>query len=204
MTLVKICGVTTPEDARRAVDLGADLLGLNFHPPSPRCLTLEQAAEIAEEVRGGVTLVGVFVHHSVREIERIDGHTGLDLIQLHGEPDPEAAAVWGRRTLQVFRREAPPEAVELARYPDVWGFLLDVPHGRLYGGTGVSWQYETAAGLATDKPVLVAGGIGPGNVREALQASGAAGVDVCSGVESSPGVKDPELIERLIAEVRDG
>lgn len=204
MTWIKICGVTTVGDARRAADLGADLLGLNFHPPSPRCLTPERAAEVAGAVRGRVPLVGVFVHHSADEIAEIDRRVKLDLIQLHGEPDPEAAARWGPRAVQVFRREAPPARDELARYPRVWGFLLDVRHGELYGGSGVSWQYGRAAGLATDKPVLVAGGIRPGNARQALEASGAAGVDVCSGVESSPGVKDPELLERLIAEVRDG
>lgn len=202
--LIKVCGVMGPGDAMRAVELGADLLGLNFHPPSPRCLSPERAAEVAEAVRGRVPLVGVFVHLAGDEIAEIDRRVGLDLIQLHGEPDPEAAARWGERAIQVFRREEPPGAEEIARYPDVWGFLLDVPHGALYGGTGVSWQYENAAGMATDKPVLVAGGIRPGNARNALDASGAAGVDVCSGVESSPGVKDPDLIRRLIAEVRDG
>lgn len=204
MTLVKICGVTTPDDARRAVDLGADLLGLNFHPPSPRYLTPERAAEVAAAVRGRVSLVGVFVHQTAEEIAEIDRRVGLDLVQLHGEPDPEAAGRWGERAIQVFRRETPPDAAELARYGQVWGFLLDVPHGELYGGSGVSWQYGSVAGFETDKPVLVAGGIRPGNARQALRASGAAGVDVCSGVECSPGVKDPELIQRLIAEVRDG
>lgn len=204
MSMVKICGVTTPADARRAVDLGADLLGLNFHPPSPRCLDPDRAAEVADAVRGRVPLVGVFVHQTSEEIAEIDRRVGLDLIQLHGPPDPEAAAVWGDRAIQVFRREAPPDAEELARYGRVWGFLFDVPHGNLYGGTGVSWQYGTLAGVGTDKPVLVAGGIRPDNARRALEVSGAAGLDVCSGVESSPGVKDPKLMERLIAEVRDG
>ena len=202
--LVKICGVTRPEDAVAAADLGADLLGLNFYPPSPRCLEVARAVEIADAVRGRLPLVGVFVHRPAAEVAEIDRAVGLDLLQFHGDEEPAEVAAWGARAIRVFRRRQPPDAAELGETPDVWGFLFDVPHEALYGGTGESWDYGAVAGVATAKPVLLAGGVHPGNVRRALSTSGAAGVDVCSGVESAPGIKDVRLMSRLLAEVRDG
>jgi phosphoribosylanthranilate isomerase len=207
--LVKICGVARPGDADLAADLGADLIGLNFYPPSPRCLTVEAAREIADAVAGRAPLVGVFVDRPRAEIEEIAGRVGLDLVQLHGDESPEAAAAFGARALKAFR-VAPAEGERLDPalldpYPEAWGFLFDVRHERLHGGTGRAWRHESLAGLAAaagGRPLLVAGGVGPGNARAALEASGASGIDVCSGVESSPGVKDPLLLLRLIEEVR--
>lgn len=205
--LVKVCGVTRPGDADLAVSLGADLLGLNFYPPSPRCLTVEAAREIAAAAAGRALVAGVFVDRPRAEVEAIAERVGLDLIQLHGDEAPEEVAAYGGRALKVFR--VAPEAGRLAPslldpYPHAWGFLFDVRHDRLYGGTGQGWRYGALAalGAACPRPVLVAGGIRPGNARAALEASGASGVDVCSGVESAPGVKDPLLLERLMAEVR--
>lgn len=206
--LVKICGVTRPGDADLAADLGADLIGLNFYPPSPRCLAVEAAREIAAAVAGRTPLVGVFVDRPRAEIEAIAGRVGLDLVQLHGDEGPEAAAAFGARALKAFR-VAPAEGERLdpallEPYPGAWGFLFDVRHERLYGGTGRRWRHQALAGLAAaagGRPVLVAGGVGPGSARAALEASGASGVDVCSGVESAPGVKDPLRLLRLIEEV---
>lgn len=216
--LVKICGVTRPEDAALAACLGADLLGLNFHPPSPRSLDpwrdrtrlLEVAAAAA-----GVPLVGVFVALSPEEIEEVAAAVGLALVQLHGDQEPEVVARFGARAVKVFREAAPPPPEELARYPDAWGFLFDAPRPALgagaadpYGGTGESWDHgglrELCSGGAVGRPVLVAGGIRPGTARAALAASGARGIDVCSGVESAPGVKDAALMRRLFEEVRHG
>lgn len=220
--LVKVCGVTRPEDADLAVALGADLLGLNFYPPSPRCLTVEAARAVAAAVAGRALLAGVFVDRPRAEVEEIAARVGLDLIQLHGDEGPEEAAAYGGRALKAFRVAPEPGRPEVGAagssdrldpawldpYPEAWGFLFDVRHERLYGGTGRGWRYAALAGVAAAargtkiRPVLVAGGVGPDNVRAALAASGAAGVDVCSGVESAPGVKDPLLLERLMAEVR--
>ncbi len=205
--LVKVCGVTRPGDADLAADLGADLIGLNFYPPSPRSLTVEAAREIADAVAGRAPLVGVFVDRPPSEVEEIAGRVGLDLVQLHGDEGPGVAAAFGARALKAFR-VAPGEGERLDPalldpYPEAWGFLFDVRHERLYGGTGRAWPYQALAGLAAagGRPLLVAGGVGPGTARAALLASGAAGVDVCSGVESAPGVKDPLLLLRLIEEV---
>lgn len=209
--LIKICGVTRPEDAALAAALGADLLGLNFYPPSPRALDPERDPGRLGEIvaaAGDVPTVGVFVGEEPGRIEEIAERAGLALVQLHGDESPEAVRRFGRRAIRVFRRRRLPEPSELALYPEVWGFLFDVPAaprpGRevLYGGTGETWDYEMLAALEDDRPVLVAGGIRPETARAALAASRAAGVDVCSGIESSPGRKDPERMKRLFEEVR--
>ena len=209
--LVKICGVTTVGDAVAAVELGADLVGLNFHPPSPRYLETAKAAEIAAAVRAGggarVRVVGVFVDRPRREIEAVDQAVGLDLVQLHGDEPADEVAAFGGRALQVHRLApgaAPPRAeleAVVAAHPAAWGFLFDVRHDSLYGGTGESWRWGAVAGLADPRPRLVAGGIRPENARRALAESGAAGVDVCSGVESAPGVKDRGRMAHLFAEL---
>jgi phosphoribosylanthranilate isomerase len=198
---VKICGITRVQDALRAVELGADLIGLNFWPRSPRHLTPEQARPVAEAVRGRATVVGVFVDPPAGEPESLAETVGLDLVQFHGDEGPERLASWGPRAIKVFRLSGPPAPEDLAAYPEVWGFLFDVRHPD-YGGTGESWDYGTLSGLELSLPFLVAGGIGPANARQALEASGAAGIDICSGVETAPGIKDGESMQRLFAEVR--
>lgn len=212
--LVKICGVTRVADAVRAAELGADLLGLNFHPPSPRFLAADAARRLADAVRGRARLVGVFVDRTPAEIERLVDEVGLDLVQLHGDESPAGFERLAARTIKVFRlggatdpepldagAGAAPEA-PVEAWSDAWGVLFEARHVTLYGGTGTSWTYERIAGLAPGRRVLVAGGVGPANVCEALRRSGASGVDVCSGVERTPGIKDPELLERLFAELR--
>jgi phosphoribosylanthranilate isomerase len=216
--LVKVCGVTSAADAVAAVELGADFVGLNFHPPSPRFVATERAVAIAAAVRRAaeergappVRLVGVFVDLPRREVLAIDAAVGLDLLQLHGDETADEVAALGSRALKVLRlppalltATAPPPAAELdarlAAHPAAWGFLFDVRHESLYGGTGESWRWSALAGLRDPRPRLVAGGIRPENARRALAESGAAGIDVCSGVESAPGVKDHARMARLFA-----
>ncbi len=213
--LVKICGLTRPEDALAAVELGADLIGLNFYLGSSRYLTVEQARPIADAVRGRCRLVGVFVNSSPARVREIREDLGLDLVQLHGDEPDEEVRAWGDQAIKVFRVEGAPDLEGPSRFPEAWGFLYDVKHSA-YGGTGTSWNYSSLAGLEASAevpgkdrkveigPVLVAGGIRPGNARDALEASGAAGVDACSGIESAPGIKDRRLMEQLFAEVRHG
>lgn len=220
--LLKLCGITRPEDAALAVELGADLLGLNFHPPSPRYLDpwrdAGRLAEIVSAAAGRALLVGVFVNRPAAEIDETAEAARLDLIQLHGDEPPEVAARFGARALRVFRRaafEVREMASEIARYPAAWGFLFDTPPRPRrpgspdpFGGTGESWDHGAVRSLVeaalVDRPVLVAGGIGPTTARAALAASGARGIDVCSGVESAPGIKDPDRMRRLFEEVRHG
>jgi phosphoribosylanthranilate isomerase len=200
---VKICGVIDPGNARQVVDLGADYLGLNFYPPSPRFVEIDRAREIADAVRGRVPLVGVFVNRPRAEIEEIVERVGLDLVQLSGDETPADLAPFADRAIKVFRSGGAPGSEALAPYESAWGWLFDAPHRALYGGTGAAWDYGRVAGLGTGRRVFLAGGIGPDNVRSAAEAIRPHAVDICSRVESAPGIKDIELLERLFEEVRD-
>jgi phosphoribosylanthranilate isomerase len=200
---VKVCGLTRPADAELAVVLGAGLLGLNFYPRSPRRVDLEMAREIATIVAGRALLVGVFVDAPQDEVERVAAAVPLDLLQFHGDEGPAALEPFGGRAIKVLRDERPPDGELLASYPTAWGFLLDRRHQRLYGGTGETWDFAATAGAGDGRPVLLAGGIGPDNVRAVVAAGRPWGVDVCSRVEARPGVKDPDLLRRLFDEVRD-
>ncbi len=199
---VKICGITRIEDAERAVELGAAYLGLNFHPPSPRFVDVDRARRIADRVRGRAGLVGVFVNRPLAEVEEIGERVGLDLFQFHGDETAAAIRPLAGRTIKALRLDEGWSESALEGFGDVWGFLVESRHPTLFGGTGQSWAYERLAAIDFGKPVLVAGGIRPGTARRALEASRAWGVDVCSGVESAPGIKDAALLEQLFAELR--
>jgi phosphoribosylanthranilate isomerase len=199
---VKVCGVTDPANARAAVEMGADYLGLNFYPGSPRFVTVQRALEIAAEVAGRAPLVGVFVDAPAPEVEEIAGRVGLDLVQLSGGERPEYAAPFAGRAIKAFRTGGLPPRAELEAWSEVWGVLIDAPHDTLYGGTGEAWDYGAVDGM-DGRRLFLAGGIGPGNARRAVAAAPYA-IDVCSRVESAPGIKDLELLRRLFEEVRHG
>ena len=183
--LVKICGITRVQDAMLAAALGADFIGLNLFPRSPRSLSLGKAREIADAVRGQVRTVGVFVDTPTRELMAIVDTIGLDFAQLHGDEWPDEVAVLGKRAIKVFR-SLPVTPVHIARHPLVWGFLVDTPSAKLYGGTGITWDWRGLRDVRSPKPMIIAGGISPENVRRALTESAADGVDVNSGVEIEP------------------
>jgi phosphoribosylanthranilate isomerase len=208
--LVKVCGVVDPANARMAAEMGADFIGLNFYVRSPRYVDPDRAREIADAVReAGARVVGVFVNLPAAEVEEIAGRVGLDLLQFSGDESPEAVAPFADRAVKAFRTGGDPGAERLAAWADVWGWLFDAPHGTLYGGTGEGWSYEAVAAvaavsdLAGARRVFLAGGLGPDNVRRAVEAGRPFAVDVCSRVESAPGIKDPELLRRLFEEVRN-
>jgi phosphoribosylanthranilate isomerase len=200
---IKVCGITTPADALAAVELGADYLGLNFYRASPRYVEPGRALEIAEAVRGRVELVGVFVSSPRAEVEEIDRRVGLDLLQFHGDEEPGFVAPFAPRAIKAFRTGGPPGAEELALWSEVWGILIDAPHDARYGGTGAAWDYGTLS-PGTPGRLFLAGGLGPGNARRAVESVRPYAIDVCSRVESHPGIKDLELLRRLFQEVRHG
>jgi phosphoribosylanthranilate isomerase len=205
MVKVKVCGVIDPENAEAVVDLGADFLGLNFCAKSPRYVSPARACVIADAVRGRVPLVGVFVNASRDEIDAIAERVGLDLLQFSGDEGPAEVAPFAARAVKVFRSGGDPGPEALSPYGDAWGLLFDAPHGTLYGGTGTAWSYETVARTVEGLPgrrVFLAGGLGPDNVRRAVEVCRPFAVDVCSRVESAPGIKDPELLRRLFQEVQ--
>jgi len=170
---VKICGLTTAEDAIRAVELGADYLGLNFYPPSPRCVDDRTARRIVDAVDGRCPLVGVFAGHPGHEIERVVRTTGLDLVQFHGDEPAVELAPFAGIAIKVFRVDDSLEGVDLEGFEECWAYMLDRRHGELLGGTGESWTWSLAPRLASGKRLFVAGGITPGLARRAASESGA-------------------------------
>jgi phosphoribosylanthranilate isomerase len=183
---IKICGVTRVEDALLAAELGADFIGLNFHPPSPRYVDLERALAIRNAVAGRARVVGVFVNAAREFIAERAAALRLDLIQFHGDEDEAALAGWGVPTIRAIRLKpednGAPFPATRADY-----LLLDRFHPQLYGGTGRRLALERLRGRDLSR-VFISGGLGPGNVAEAAALKPYA-VDVASGVESSPGVK---------------
>ena len=198
---VKVCGVTRVEDAALAVELGADFVGLNFWPRSPRYLTPEAARPIVEAVRGRTRVVGVWVDPDRQEVQSVDDALRLDLLQFHGDRVPGSVSWFPERVIKALRVGADFSEDDLCQFDQAWGFLFDHAPAGVFGGTGESWSYERIADLETPKPVLLAGGLNAENVVAAITASGADIVDVCSGVEISPGIKDRALLVRFMDEV---
>lgn len=196
--LVKICGITTLEDAFASVDAGADALGFNFYAKSPRYIQPEAAAQIIAQLPGHIRTVGVFVNMPALEVAAIRAVTGLGVAQLHGDEDPfaytEAGPLW--RALRVDA------AFDPARLPDwpVEALLLDGPAGDLYGGAGVTFDWRAARALAMK--VVLAGGLAPENVATAIVTAQPWGVDACSRLETAPGIKDHKKIRAFLDAVR--
>jgi phosphoribosylanthranilate isomerase len=207
--IVKICGINDPAAMQAAAEAGADLVGFVFFPPSPRAVTPAQAATIAGSAPGP-RKVGLFVDPTDDEIAAILAALPLDLIQLHGEETPaRCAAIRARFGLPVMKAlgiAAPADLDQLADYaPAVDRFLLDAkapPGAPLPGGNAAPFDWTLTAGRAIPRPWLLAGGLTPGNVAEAIRASGARGVDVSSGVERARGVKDAARIAAFTAAAR--
>ena len=193
---VKICGVCTAEDARAAVAAGADFLGLNFHPGSPRCVDVEAASTIAAAVPG-TALVGVFVDASRARVEEIAAQVGLSALQFHGDEDPDYCRAWGRRTIKAIRARPDADLVALAARYRTDYLLLDSFVAGKQGGTGVALDPAAAAGLPAAR-LFVAGGLRPDTVALVVRAVRPFAVDVASGVEARPGRKDHAKVEEFI------
>lgn len=201
--LVKICGIRRLEDARFAAASGADAVGFVFWYMSPRRVDPEQAAAITAELPDQVLRVGVFVDAPRDEIERVSQLVGLDLLQLHGEEPPEALEGLSRPALKAVRVGPRFTAEEALRYSKTaQGIVVDtrLPGQTLMpGGTGVPFDWSLVANLAEQVPFLMlAGGLSPTNVAEAVRAVRPDAVDVSSGVERMPGRKDPERVKAFI------
>jgi phosphoribosylanthranilate isomerase len=203
---VKICGLTTLDDALRAVEAGADYLGFNFYPASPRYVTDRACERMVAGLRSraaGVTLVGIFVDTPAAEAARALDACGLDLAQLHGRLEPEALEVlWGRAYPAV--RGGAAELAALARFgPGAPAGLVDAVVPGAHGGTGQLADWPAARALAARWPIFLAGGLTPANVAEAVAQVRPWGVDVASGVESAPGKKDAEKMRAFVSQARE-
>ncbi|WP_149538467.1 phosphoribosylanthranilate isomerase [Siccirubricoccus phaeus] len=212
MTLVKICGVNDAAGFDAAVAAGADLLGFVFYPPSPRAVTPAVAAGLSARAAGGPLRTGLFVDPEDALIEAVLAALKLDLIQLHGAEDPaRVAAIKARFGLPVMKAlgiAAPEDLAVLEAFAPVADrFLLDAkppPGASLPGGNAAPFDWRLTAGRVIPRPWLLAGGLTPESVAEALRQSGAPGVDVSSGVERARGVKDPARIREFVAAARGG
>lgn len=213
MTKVKICGIKTIDEALASVEAGADMLGFNFYQSSPRyitpgeCMRLTVQLETALRDRlSSVALVGVFVNAEAGFIHAVFRDCHFDLIQLSGDEPPDLLDILGERAFKALRPESPEALAEsVRRYhrPTVTpAWLVDAYRPGEYGGTGQTADWGLARQLAEQSPILLAGGLKPENVGEAVRQVNPWGVDVASGVESAPGVKDIEKIRAFIRAVR--
>ena len=202
---VKVCGITNAKDALAAVDAGADALGFVFYEKSPRYVVPTVAAAIIAELPPLVTPVGVFVNGGLATVRSIMDTCGLALAQLHGDENVSYCSELSRPTMKALRLKDRASLLALAEYQGrggVRGFLLDAFSERAYGGTGQTTDWALAAEVAKTTPILLAGGLTPENVMEAIRTVDPYGVDVSSGVESAPGKKDHVKIRVFIDAVR--
>jgi phosphoribosylanthranilate isomerase len=201
-TKVKICGLTNLADAQAAVEAGADALGFIFYEKSPRFVSLETASEISKQLPPFLMRVGVFVNAPEDFILRAIGEVGLTMLQFHGDEPPEFCTQFGLMNMKAFRVR---DAESLRKIPDypTDAYLLDAFSSTTLGGTGEKFNWDLAiAAQKFGKPIFLAGGLTPENVAEAVRKVQPFGVDVSSGVESSPGKKDHAKIRAFIAAVR--
>lgn len=202
----KICGLKTPETIAAAVGDGAAYIGFNFYPRSPRSVTPEDAARLAAKVPPSVSTVALVVDADDALIDRIAEALAPDILQLHGGETPERVgairARTGRRVMKALAIATPDDIARARTYEssaDLLMFDAKPPPGGLPGGNGLAFDWQLLKDSTWTRPWLLAGGLTPANVAEAIRATGATRVDVSSGVEDSPGVKSPEKIRQFLA-----
>jgi phosphoribosylanthranilate isomerase len=200
-TRVKICGITRPADALAAAQAGADAIGLVFYPPSPRYLSLERAREIRDVLPPFVQTVALFVNADAAQVSQVIGRVHPAMLQFHGDEAPDFCAQFGLPFVKACRMKQGVSALEYLRpfsRAAAWLFDSHVPE---YGGVGESFDWSLVP--ATDKPVILSGGLSRNKVAEAIRRVRPWGVDVSSGVEAAKGIKDAAKMAAFIAEVRN-
>jgi phosphoribosylanthranilate isomerase len=208
---IKICGITEVVDVHEAANLGVDAIGLNFHPGSPRVVTVEKARELLGEMPPFLEAVGVFVKKSVSDLWALTGQLGrIHTIQMHGVPH-EMVDAYPYHFVPAFSVRDESDRDSIRRYLDMCKMVKRLPSAilvdghapGLHGGTGRKAPWHLLRGFAPGVPLILAGGLTPDNVAEAVRAVQPWGVDVASGVEASPGQKDSELMRRFINAARE-
>lgn len=198
---VKICGITNLEDAEAAIDAGADLLGFNFYPQSPRYIEPEKAQKIISKLPAFMDIVGLFMNASYDTIRETMDHCSLNWLQLHGDEEPQFCHSLSLLNLSTIK------AIRVRDYSDIKkaeqyftdAILLDAFDPEKYGGTGLRFDWNIIGHI--NKRIFLAGGINPDNVVEAIKL-GVYGIDICSGVESRPGKKDHKKLKQLFENIR--
>lgn len=199
--LIKICGLTRPDDARLAVEAGATAIGMVFWPNSPRAVTLAQAEAVASAVGAKVLTVGVFVDATREQLDLVMRRVPLGAVQLHGRESPGFVDGLPWPVIKAVAVPSEGPLPDLSPWTGV-RVLLDVHDPERRGGTGQRVDWKRAAALAATRPVILAGGLNPGNVAHAVRQVRPAGIDVSSGVERSPGVKDQARMRVFVEAVR--
>ena len=198
---VKICGITNLADARAAIDIGADILGFNFYPKSPRYVTSEDAAKIIGALPAFIDVAGVFVNATVDEINETIGNCNLDWIQLHGDETPEFCESFLTLNVKTMKALRVRESSDIEKAEDYYtdAILLDAFDPARYGGTGLTFDWNIVGHMG--KRVFLAGGINPDNAEQAVEL-GVYGIDICSGIESEPGKKDHKKMKKLFENIQ--
>jgi len=195
----KICGITQPEDALAAAELGADAIGLVFYAKSKRAVSIEQAQAVVRNLPPFVSVVALFVNENEQTIREILRQVPIDVIQFHGDEDDDFCRRFDRPYLKAVRVQSAADIqTACAKFPNARALLFDAYHPTEYGGTGQSFDW-TMLSEDLGKPWILAGGLTPENVVDAVRTSGAAAVDVSGGVESSAGIKDKKKIAAFVA-----
>ncbi|HEB91892.1 MAG TPA: phosphoribosylanthranilate isomerase [Gammaproteobacteria bacterium] len=201
-TRIKICGFTRPDDARQAAVLGVDAIGLVFYAPSPRAVDIARAQVIVGALPPFVSRVGLFVDESATQVRAVLEQVALDLLQFHGDESPDYCAQFGRPWLKAIRmREGVDPAREAEHYRAAAGLLLDTYRPGAPGGTGESFDWSRVP-QDLNLPVVLAGGLTPANVGEAIATTRPFAVDLSGGVESAKGIKDAVKMAALVDAVR--
>jgi len=200
-TRIKICGITRPEDALTAAMAGADAIGLVFYPKSPRAVTIEQAQAICAVLPPFVSVVGLFVDAEHFEVEDVLAAVHLDLLQFHGSETPAQCQAFATPYIKAIRMKDDADLIDAAsQYASARGLLVDTFDPNEAGGTGETFDWDRVPdGL--DAPIILAGGLEPGNVRAAIKQLSPYAVDVSSGVEVSKGIKDADKVRAFIKAV---
>jgi len=202
---IKICGITNQIDALHAVDAGADALGFIFYKKSPRYVSPNVVKSIASNLPPFIFPVGVFVNEEAKVVRNIVDECGLALAQIHGDETADFCESLGRPVMRGIRLQDRNAFLAMAEYKGrarVRGFVLDAFSQDLHGGTGKIADWELAKEAAQSFSFFLAGGLTPENVQDAIQKVGPYGVDVSSGVETSPGKKDPAKVQAFVQAVR--
>ncbi|UCH11848.1 MAG: phosphoribosylanthranilate isomerase [Candidatus Omnitrophota bacterium] len=203
MIKVKICGITNFEDAQTSVLAGCDMLGFVFYEKSPRYIRPDRAGDIISSLPGGVEKVALFVNEQKETVTDILNQIKeIDILQFHGDETPDYCNAFNKRIIKAIRVKNKDSIKQMASY-DVNFFLLDAFKKDVYGGTGENFEWKLAKDAkAYNVPIILSGGLNPENVKEAIELVEPYAVDVSSGVEISPGRKDPELIKKFIEQAK--
>ena len=204
-TFIKICGLTNPHEAKECVKLGAHAIGIVFFKKSPRNMHLEDAKKLCSALSDNIITTGVFVDETYDFIMKTATACNLKAVQLHGDESPDLVkdiADSGIKVIKALFEKKEPLINKISLYESAWAYLIEKGRGDLPGGNAEKWKWQLDTAISSNRKIIIAGGLEPCDVAKAIATSGAFGVDVSSGVESSPGIKDLNKVKKFIQKVK--